>query len=193
MFLHIAPALAATTADSADLGLLVLRLAVGAVFLAHGINHVFGGGKIEGTAGWFESLGMRPGKLHAWMASVTEIASGTLLVLGFLTPLAAAGIVGTMIVAWTTNHLHNGFFIFRPGEGWEYVATLTLLGIVIGTLGPGDWSIDGQISSLSDLSGFEGFAISLGAGAVGAALLLLAYWRPDSSSDDAGASDEGAF
>jgi putative oxidoreductase len=44
------------------------------VFLAHGYNHVFGGGKITGTGRWFESLGMRPGWLHAWTASVTELA-----------------------------------------------------------------------------------------------------------------------
>ena len=148
------------------------------MFLAHGINHIFGGGRIEGTAGWFESLGMRPGKLHTWTASLTEMGSGALLALGLLTPLAAGGIVGTMIVAWITNHLHNGFFIFRPGEGWEYVATLTVLGVVIGTLGPGAWSIDGHVSAFQSLWGWPGFAITVGAGGGGAALLLLAYWRP---------------
>ena len=114
-------------ADAVDLALLVLRATLGAVMLAHGVNHIIGGGKIAGTARWFESLGMRPGVLHAWLASVTEVGSGALLLLGLLTPLAAAGAVGVMVVAWITNHLHNGFFIFRPGEGWEYVMTLTLV------------------------------------------------------------------
>ncbi|HUD15835.1 MAG TPA: DoxX family protein, partial [Acidimicrobiales bacterium] len=60
-------------AHAVDLALLVFRVAIGAVFLAHGINHIFGGGKIAGTGRWFESLGMKPGWFHAWTASITEI------------------------------------------------------------------------------------------------------------------------
>ena len=147
-------------------------MVLGAVFLAHGINHIYGGGKIEGTGRWFHSLGMRPGILHAWMASLVEIAAGGLLVLGLLTPVAGAGVVGVMLVAFITNHRGNGFFIFRPGEGWEYVMVLTAMGVVIGTLGPGQWSIDGHVSALQDLWGWPGFGISLGAGGLGAAALL---------------------
>src|SRR5919201_3557782 len=125
-----------------NVSMLVLRVALGIVFLAHGINHVFRGGKIPGTARWFESLGMKPGVLHAWLASLTEIGSGALLLVGLLTPLAAAGVVGTMAVAWITNHLKNGFFIFRPGEGWEYVMVLTVVGVAVATLAAGRWSVD---------------------------------------------------
>jgi putative oxidoreductase len=64
-------------ADAVDLALLLLRCGAGAVMLAHGLNHVFGGGKIAGTARWFESLGMRPGSLHAWLASGTEVGAGS--------------------------------------------------------------------------------------------------------------------
>jgi uncharacterized membrane protein YphA (DoxX/SURF4 family) len=103
--------------DAASLALLVFRIALGVVFLAHGWNHVFGGGKIAGTGRWFESLGMRPGWLHAWTASLTELGAGALLVAGLAMPLACAGVIGTMTVAWITNHRRNGFFIFRPGEG----------------------------------------------------------------------------
>lgn len=120
-----------------NLGLLLLRLAVGVVFLAHGWNHVFGGGKITGTARWFDSLGMRPGIVHAWTASLTELGAGALLVLGLLTPLAGAGVVGVMLVAWVTNHARNGFFIFRPGEGYEYVMTLTFGGLALAATGGG--------------------------------------------------------
>ncbi len=131
--------------SSVNMALLILRVTVGAVFLAHGINHIYGGGKIAGTARWFESLGMKPGILHAWMASLVEVAAGAALVLGLFTPIAAAGVVGVMLVAFITNHMKNGFFIFRPGEGYEYVMTLTLVAVAIGTVGPGDWSIDGHI------------------------------------------------
>src|SRR6476619_275215 len=123
--------------DGVSAGLLILRVMVGIVMFAHGYNHIFRGGKIAGTGRWFESLGMRPGWLHAWLASATEVGAGVLLVAGLLTPLAAAGVVGVMRVAWITNHRGNGFFIFRPGEGWEYVMTLTVAGLAVGALGPG--------------------------------------------------------
>ena len=162
---------------SVDLALLLLRVTVGAVFLAHGINHIFGGGKIAGTARWFESLGMKPGWVHAWTASLTEIGAGALLVLGLLTPVAGAGVVGVMLVAWITNHRGNGFFIFRPGEGWEYVMVLTALGVVLGVLGPGGWSID-RAAGLLRLDGWTGLVIAAGAGGGGSALLMLTAWRP---------------
>jgi putative oxidoreductase len=163
---------------AADVGLLVLRVAVGAVFLAHGINHIVGGGRIAGTARWFASLGMRPGLLHAWVASLTEVAAGTMLVLGLATPLAAAGVVGTMLVAWITNHRGNGFFVFRPGEGWEYVMTLTACGVALAALGAGGLSLD-RLLGLFDPPGWTGLALGAGAGGGGALLLLAVFWRPE--------------
>ena len=164
--------------SSVAMALLIGRLLLAVVFLAHGIRHIFGGGKIAGTARWFEGLGMRPGIVHAWFASLTEVGAGVLLVLGLLTPLAGAGVVGVMLVALITNHLKNGFFIFRPGEGYEYVLTLAVMGVVIGTLGPGDWSLDAHLFSLDKLWGWPGFAIAFGGGALGCALLLATSWRP---------------
>jgi putative oxidoreductase len=160
-----------------DLSLLVLRAAVGIVFIAHGYNHIFGGGKIAGTARWFESLGMRPGIVHAWFASLTELGAGALLIAGFLTPLACAGVIGTMLVAWITNHRSNGFFIFRPGEGYEYVMTLTLAAIGIAGAGAGGWSLD-HAAGLFQPPGWLGLGIALIAGAGGAAGLLAVCWRP---------------
>ena len=161
-----------------DLVLLTLRLAAAGVMLAHGINHIFGGGKIAGTARWFERLGMRPGILHAWVASVTEVAAGTLLVLGLGTAVAAAGIVGVMVVAWITNHRKNGFFVFRPGEGWEYVMTLTVVGLVIATAGPGRWSLDHAVDLDDDLTGAAGLLTAVVLGGGGALALLVGFWRP---------------
>lgn len=90
-------------AVAVDLSLLALRAAAGAVMLAHGWNHVWGGGGIDGTTEWFDSLGMRPARLHARLASITELVAGALLILGLFTPFAAAAVVGTMLVAWITN------------------------------------------------------------------------------------------
>jgi len=160
-----------------DLALLLFRFAIGGVFLAHGINHIIGGGKIAGTGRWFESLGMKPGWLHAWMASITEIGAGLLLILGFLTPFGGAGVIGVMLVAWITNHLKNGFFIFRPGEGWEYVMVLTVSGFVLAMLGPGEWSLDHAIG-FNSLLGWWGLLIAVIGGVGGAAGLLVGFWRP---------------
>lgn len=169
--------------DAANLALLLLRVTLGVVMLAHGVNHIIGGGKIEGTAGWFESLGMRPGRLHAWLASLTEVGAGAMLIVGLLTPLAAAGAVGVMVVAWITNHRTNGFFIFRPGEGYEYVMTLTFVGVAVGLLGAGEWSIDGTSDTLADLAGWSGLWIVLGAGVGGALALLAVFWRPTAADE----------
>jgi putative oxidoreductase len=164
--------------DAIDLALLVLRCGIGAVMLAHGINHIFGGGKIAGTGRWFQSLGMRPGIVHAWLASVTEIAGGVALVLGLLTPLGGAAVVGVMLVAIITNHRGNGFFIFRPGEGWEYVMTLAIVGFAIAVVGPGEWSLDHALDIDDDLVGTTGLLIALIGGVGGACALLAAFWRP---------------
>lgn len=164
--------------SATDLALLALRLTAGVVFLAHGFNHIFGGGKIAGTGRWFESLGMKPGWLHAWTASLTEVGAGALLIAGLLTPIAGAGVVGVMLVALITNHRGKGFFIFRPGEGWEYVMTLTVLGFVLAMLGPGAWSLD-RVLGLEALWGWTGLWIALGAGAGGALGLLVGFWRPE--------------
>jgi len=166
--------------NALNLAILVFRVAVGVVFLAHGINHIFRGGKIKGTAGWFESLGMKPGILHAWMASIVEVASGAMLIVGLGMPLAGAGVIGTMLVALITNHRKNGFFIFRPGEGYEYVMTLTATGLLLCMSGGGRISIDAAL----DIDDFS-WPTALGCAAVGlggAALLLATCWRPNRSS-----------
>ncbi|WP_114423101.1 DoxX family protein [Nocardioides houyundeii] len=162
---------------SADFLLLVLRFTLAVVFLAHGWNHVFGGGRIPGTARWFESLGMRPGRLHAWLASITELGAGALLLLGLLTPLASAALLGTMVVALVTNHLKNGFFIFRPGEGYEYVLVLSVCAVVIGGWGAGAFSLDHALGILG--GGWWQTIATAALGLGGGALLLVMFWRPD--------------
>src|SRR5690606_12636184 len=147
------------------------------VMLAHGINHIWRGGKIPGTARWFESLGMRPGVLHAWLASLTELGAGVLLILGLLTPLAAGGVIGVMLVALITNHLKNGFFIFRPGEGYEYVLTLAVVALCLGALGGGEWSLDDAMD-LTWTRGWSGLLWAAIPGIGGALLLLAGLWRP---------------
>jgi putative oxidoreductase len=159
-----------------DICSLFLRAALGITMLAHGYNHAYGGGKLPGTARWFESIGIRPGRVHALLATVTELGSGALLLLGLLTPLAAAGVVGTMLVALIANHLRNGFFIFRPGEGYEYVLFIILTAFGMGALGGGKVSLDNAFG-IHHLYGWDGLGLAA-IGAVGAAGLLATCWKP---------------
>src|SRR6201996_7708687 len=126
-----------------DVGLLILRLVLGVTLAAHGYNKFFGGARIPGTARWFESIGMKPGKFHATVAATTEMAAGLGLAAGLLTPIPAAGFVALMLVAAWTVHRHNGFFIVK--EGWEYNLILAAPAVAIAAFGPGNYSLDYQI------------------------------------------------
>ena len=168
-----------------DIGTLLLRVALGITMLAHGYNHAWGGGKLAGTARWFESIGIRPGRVHAFLATATELAVAPLLFLGLLTPLAAAGVLGVMLVALISNHLKNGYFIFRPGEGYEYVLFITFTALALAALGGGGWSVDHAIiGDFVDRTGegwffgWHGLVVAAVAGGGGAALLLATCWRP---------------
>lgn len=161
-----------------DLAALILRVALGTVMFAHGWNHVFRGGKLPGVARWFASLGFRAPRLQAALASYTELAAGPLLVAGLLTPLAAAAVVGVMLVALVSNHFKNGYFIFRPGEGYEYVLTLLLAALALGALGPGGWSVDRAIGIADDVDGWAGLAVAAGLGGGLGLTTLALFWRP---------------
>jgi putative oxidoreductase len=163
-------------ADGLNIGLFIVRVTLAVTMIAHGYNHIWGGGKIAGTAGWFASLGLKPGITHAWFASITELVCGASLIVGLLNPFAAGGVVGVMVVAWIINHRGNGFFIFRPGEGWEYVMNLALVGLALGAMGPGEWSLDSALGI--ELVGPVGFGITAAIGIGGALALLAAFWRP---------------
>ena len=167
------------TLKGLDAGLLILRVVVGITLAMHGLNKIFGGGKIPGTAGWFESMGVRPGLLNAWMAALTEIGSGALLALGLVTPLAAGGMLAIMVVAGITAHRSNGFFIFNAGGGYEYVLVLGAVALCLGATGPGQWSLD-KVFGLHLVGVTPGLLITAVAGFGGAALQLLTFWRPGS-------------
>ena len=160
-----------------DAAVLILRLALGGMICAHGYAHVWRGGKIAGTARWFKSIGMRPPLVQAWMASITEMGSGALLILGLLTALAAAGVIGVMTVAVVVEHRTKGFFIYNPGQGWEYVAVIAASALALATLGGGKYSLD-HAFDIEMTSTWVGLVIGLVAGIGGGALQLALSWRP---------------
>jgi putative oxidoreductase len=162
-----------------DAGLLVLRLVLGLTLAAHGLNKFFGGGRIPGTARWFESIGMKPGKFHATVAASTEVSAGLGLAAGLLTPIPAAGFVSLMLVAAWTVHRSNGFFIVK--EGWEYNLVLAGAAVAVATLGAGKYSLDRLIfgSHWPDwLYGWGGLLVSVLLGLAGALGQLLIFYRP---------------
>ena len=162
--------------SATNLALLVLRAATGLTLAAHGWNKFFSGGRLPGTGRWFDSIGMRPGRLNAWLAAGTEVGAGVLLAAGLVTPVAAGGVIGVMVVAGWTVHRSNGFFILK--EGWEYVFVLAVAALVVATLGPGEWSLDEALGITDDLAGWSGLWLALILGVGGAILQLAAFWRP---------------
>jgi len=141
----------------------------------HGYNKMFSKGGITRTAKWFASVGMRAPKLQARLAALTELGSGVALVLGFATPISAAALIALMVVAIVVAHRHNGYFIFRPGQGWEYCASIATVAAVIALLGPGNWSIDSAIKL--NYSNWASFTIAIVLGVGSAMAQLAAFWR----------------
>jgi putative oxidoreductase len=159
-----------------SVGLLILRLVLGLTLAAHGYNKFFGGGRIPGTAGWFESIGMKYGKFQAVTAATTEISAGLGLAAGLFTPIPAAGFVALMFVASWTVHRPNGFFIVK--EGWEYCLVLATAAVAVATVGPGRYSLDWQIFGDNWMAGWKGLLLSLGLGLGGAIGQLALFYRP---------------
>ncbi|WP_433602451.1 DoxX family protein [Nocardia sp. CA-135953] len=162
-----------------DAGALLLRVIAGLTMAAHGYQKLFSGGRIAGTGRWFDSLGMRPGRLHAVAAAGTEVGAGLLLALGLLTPVAGAAFVALMLVAGWTVHRANGFFSVK--SGWEYNLILATIGVTLGTTGAGAWSLDGALG-LTVMSGAVGFLISALGGLLAGAAQLLIFYRPAAAS-----------
>ena len=164
-------------------GQLALRGTIGPLFIGHGAQKLFGsfgGHGLEGTGGFFEQLGLRPGKRHALAAGVAELAGGALLTVGALTPLATSALTGTMVTAIRKVHASNGPWVTQ--SGWEYNAVLIAAATALADLGPGRLSVDGKDTSLK---GPLIALASLGAGVVGS------YLATEVFSDAAPGPQEG--
>jgi putative oxidoreductase len=130
-------------ASTLSLGLLILRLVIGLMMAAHGSQKLlgwFGGFGITGTGGFFDSLGFRPGKLFATQASVGEVTSGLLIVLGFLGPLGPALMISVMIVAAGSVHWKHG--AFAANNGIEVPLLYATGALTLALTGFGAYSLD---------------------------------------------------
>lgn len=159
--------------DRIDTAILIIRLVLGTFMAAHGWNKVRNG--ISGTAGWFGSIGMKWPRAQAVMAATAEIAGGAFFAVGFLFPVSAAAMVATMIIAIVTVHRKVGFFIFLPGGGWEYCATIAITAAACSISGAGTASVDHALGILGNTTaGVAGVII----GSAAAAAHLAISWRP---------------
>jgi putative oxidoreductase len=149
-----------------DIGLFALHAIPGALFMGHGAQKLFGlfgGHGIDGTGGFFESLGLRPGRLHARAAGSAEFFGGLLLALGLLVPLAAAVLIATMLTASLTAHRGKG--VWAQDGGFELPLVYSTIAFGLAAVGAGDISLDNALGL--DLAGAEWAFGALGAGLLG--------------------------
>lgn len=163
-----------------DTGLLILRVIFGALLIGHGTQKLFGwfgGYGLDGTGGFFHSVGFRPGKPMAAVAGLSEVGGGLLLALGLLSPLAGAVIVGTLLVA-ASVHVDKG--LWNTNGGYELALLYAVVGAAVALGGPGAASLDrlfGLDDNWSTGLGLVAIAIGVLGGAAVVARARLALRR----------------
>jgi len=148
-----------------DIGLLLIRVVIGLTLAAHGSQKLFGlfgGHGLAGTGAFFDSIGFRPGRRYAEIAGATEVACGLMMATGTLTPFAAAGYIGLMLVAGAAVHRHS-FFI--TAGGFEYNLALAAVAAGLAFTGPGFVSVDRMLDLDLRGVGWGVLAIAIGVGA----------------------------
>jgi putative oxidoreductase len=155
-----------------DVAGVILRAALAGTMIAHGVRHAR---TLEGTAGWFGSIGFDKPELQAKASAAVEIGSGVALALGLATPLSASAVVGTMSVAYMSVHRPNGYFVIK--EGWEYVGFISAASLAASALGGGRLSVDRLLGLHTAGTPVTRAAVTAALGVAGAAVQLALFWR----------------
>src|SRR4029453_7908702 len=151
------------------MGRLLLRATLGAVFVVHGTQKLFGwfgGDGPDGTGQFFESLGLRPGRRNALLAGATEVGSGVLMAAGAATPAAPGAGRGVRISAVGKTVWKDGV---RPATG-EFEVLLAAAALALAEEGPGPWSVDAALGQ--ERTGAPSALGALGAGGIGSGLVV---------------------
>ncbi|MFJ4155669.1 DoxX family protein [Pseudomonas sp. NPDC089752] len=131
----------------AGLGLSVIRVLVGIIFMAHGAQKLFGlfgGYGLEGTGQWMESIGLAPGYFMALLSGSAEFFGGLALVIGLLARPAALALTVTLVVAIFSVHIGNG--LFMSNNGYEFALALMAGTVAVLIEGAGRFSLDRLIA-----------------------------------------------
>ncbi len=152
--------------DAMGLGRLIVRSAIGGIFIGHGTQKLFGwfgGGGLGTTGEGFEAIGLVPGRRNALVAGLAESGGGTLLALGLATPLAETALISVMLTAIRTVHWKNGPWATNGGYEYNVVLISALLGLA--ESGPGRLSFDRALGI--ERSGLPWMAAAAALGAAG--------------------------
>lgn len=123
-----------------DLGLLLLRLALGAAFVAHGYPKLFR--MFGGFAGWLDSIGIKPGRFWALVVGVVEFFGGLALIIGLFVQLAALLIAVDMLVAMIKVKWGKVGFVEMEKTGWELDLIYLVAAVLLLVSGAGSYSLD---------------------------------------------------
>ncbi len=154
-----------------DLGLLVLRVALGVVFIAHGLQNAFGWWGGPGLQGFKETLteaGYQNANMLTYLTAGGQLASGVLLVLGLFTPVAAAValafLVNSVLATFTSQRADGGLVVF--GSVAEYLLILLAAASTIILAGPGRYGFDGSRgwARRPFIGSFVAFVLGVGGG-----------------------------
>ena len=137
-----------------DLGLLVLRLAIGGVVIAHGFIKIGwpismgmrGMAAVRGAAGWFGGLGFWPPMFWVLVTIVAEIGGSLLTILGLGGPIGPGLVFGDMVIVTLVAHWPQGFWAGGGKVGVEFPIPLTAGALAIALIGLGGWSLDAALS-----------------------------------------------
>lgn len=154
-----------------SVGILALRLVIGGLFVGHGTQKLkgwFGGSGLEGTEKMMEKLDMHPTRANAIASGTAEAVGGALLATGLAVPVAASGLIGTMVTAVRKVHWKNG--PWNSNRGWEYNAVLIAAVTAIVEAGPGMVSLDAARGRVRSGPGWA--LAALAAGVIGSTIAI---------------------
>ena len=128
-----------------DLGLLILRVFLAVVLLAHGLQKFgfLGGYGIAGTGGWLDGLGFKPGSLWVWPVAIAEVGGGLLILFGIGGPIGPGLVAADLTVAAIGYHYPNGFW--NANNGWGWVSALAASALALALTGFGAYSLDSAL------------------------------------------------